>query len=376
MKILIITSIYPKNGSIQGVFVQEQARALSAKHQITVAHVFVDYEKFDPFFKSSISLEMDGAVNVYALRVSRSFPVYNQINFIYTAYSVLKNKLLPSAGFDCIHCHFSYPSGVIAAFLKRNFKFPILITEHSRLTAAYKTLFHKILSKYALRKSDEIIAVSSPLKYEIEAYVNRQVRVIYNHVDLSRFKIQKKKNNSKVDIGFLGGLYNDTKGLDLLLNAVSKLDFSNWILHVGGDGPLLKHYKEMAQKLGIETKCLFLGQINPENISYFYSNLDFFVVASRYETFGIVLIEAMASGLPVLATRCGGPESIVTPQVGLLIDKDNIDELNSGIKKIISMLNAFQAESIREYVSANFSSEILTEKLTELYLQSRIKAFS
>ena len=119
------------------------------------------------------------------------------------------------------------------------------------------------------------------------------------------------------NIGFLGGLGNNNKGLDLLINALSRLEKNTYKMHIGGNGLLKEKYMRLAELSGVDQSCVFYGEIPRDKIAGFYSNLDLFVLPSRYETFGIVLIEAMACGIPVIATRCGGPEEIVSKGTGL-----------------------------------------------------------
>jgi L-malate glycosyltransferase len=141
----------------------------------------------------------------------------------------------------------------------------------------------------------------------------------------------------------------------------------NFTFSIGGDGVLADQYKIMAHDLGISERCKFHGNIQRDGIAVFYSDIDIFVLPSRYETFGVVLIEAMACGIPVVATRCGGPEDIITAATGILIEKDNPEALAGAIIKISESPNSFNNIVIRKYVADNFSEGIFVEKVTNLY---------
>ena len=163
------------------------------------------------------------------------------------------------------------------------------------------------------------------------------------------------------------------KGLDLLLRAVSLLQRKDFVLHIGGDGILLDSFKSMAKDLGIDQICNFYGEISRSGISDFFSKLDLFVLPSRYETFGIVLIEAMACGLPVIATKCGGPEEIVTPLSGILIQKESVEELKKAIEKISENLETYDKEAIRKYADENFGQGVFIERISKLYQEIILK---
>ena len=93
-----------------------------------------------------------------------------------------------------------------------------------------------------------------------------------------------------------------------------------------------------------------------------------FVLPSRYETFGIVLIEAMACGIPVIATKCGGPEEIVTDETGLLIEKDNPEELALAIKNIWANPGKYNKQTIRKYSADKYGQSVFAEKISALYM--------
>lgn len=97
-----------------------------------------------------------------------------------------------------------------------------------------------------------------------------------------------------------------------------------------------------------------------------YRGADAFVLASRMETFGVVYIEAMAAGLPVIATICGGPEDFVTPETGLLIEKENTDALAGAMAEMIRRTD-FDSDAVARYARENFSPSVIAEKLTSVY---------
>jgi len=368
MNILVITHTYPESiNSWRGSFVKEQVKWLSTVHNLTVVYfknekaISVDATGY------SVSKSVTGNLTEYTLTIRKTLPVVNQFIFLFRTYQFIKNKILTDFKPDLIHSHLLFPGGFIATLLQQRINIPNIITEHSRIKTYFRSRGHKILVNYTLRKANKIVAVSNSLKEEINSYFPRQVSVIHNIVDVSKFKLNGEGDDGILNIGFLGGLGNNNKGLDILLKSVSLPGTKNFFLHIGGSGLLKNDYIKMSQELGIESKCKFYGEISHSEIPEFYSALDLFVLPSRYETFGIVLIEAMACGMPVIATRCGGPEEIVSEATGILISRENAEELGNAIELIADNLHFYKRDIIRKYVEENFGQKVFLERINNLY---------
>jgi glycosyltransferase involved in cell wall biosynthesis len=367
MNILLLTHSYPdKKNSWRGSFVRDQAKALSKDNVVIVVYFSIDYDHFRPFASPELSKNINGSLTEYTLTVKRSFPVYNQLNYLFHTYRVIKREILSSFNPDIIHSHLVYPAGFLGTILQRRMKIPGVITEHSRISNYFRSWFHRKCVSFSLMKASGLVAVSESLKTEIVNMSERPVTVIYNFVDVAGFNMVSH-HESIINIGFLGGLGNNNKGLDLLINAISRLDKDSYRLHIGGKGKLMEKYMRFAEESGIDQSCIFYGEIPREQIAEFYSKLDLFVLPSRYETFGIVLIEAMACGIPVIATRCGGPEEIVSKNTGLLIAKESIPQLAEALKFMTENLGSFDKETIRNYAADKFGQKMFIEKTSRLY---------
>ena len=369
MNILLLTHSYPDaNNSWQGIFIKKQAEVIALNHKVIVVYFRVDYSDFSPFAKYSFSKNSEGNLTEYEVTIKRSYPVITQLKYLSNTYRFIENEILANNQIDIIHSHLSYPAGFLGAILQRNKKIPNILTEHSRVTKYFRSWFHKQCVRYALKNSASVVAVSSLLKEEIIALYYRPVDIITNFVDIDKFELGKIKPNGDLNIGFLGELGSYNKGLDTLLKAISSLKDKHIILHIGGNGKLLYTFRDMAKQLGIEANCSFYGEILPADAPSFYSKLDMFVLPSRYETFGIVLIEAMACGIPVIATKCGGPEEIVTDETGLLIEKDNPEELALAIKNIWANPGKYNKQTIRKYSADKYGQSVFAEKISALYM--------
>lgn len=368
MTILILTHSYPDaSNRWRGVFVQEQAKALSTIHEIIVVYFKVDYTHFAPFSKYTFIKRKNQQITEYELTTGRSFPVINQLKYLLSAYSFIGKEILKNNKIDIIHSHLTYPAGFLGTIIFKRKNIPHVFTEHSSIRKYSRSYFHKLCIKYTLKNSPGIVCVSNALRGEILKVINRDLTVIHNVIDISKFRLAKPRTGKIINIGFLGSLENNNKGLDLLFKSVSYIKNYDILLHIGGKGILLDSYIKMSDDLGIIGNCRFYGGILPEKVADFYSELNIFVLPSRHETFGIVLVEAMASGLPVIATKCGGPEEIITPSTGLLISTENVGELTEAITFMSGNLQLYDRAVIRNYVNNTFGYKVFLNKISSVY---------
>ena len=124
---------------------------------------------------------------------------------------------------------------------------------------------------------------------------------------------------------------------------------------------------EMAKKLGVENNVEFVGIKTPLEVAKYMRESALLVLPSRAETFGAVLIEALACGTPVVATRCGGTEDIVNDSVGKLVPKENAEALADAIVEVAAQRHNFNSVELRDYALTNFAWEQIARKTIDLY---------
>jgi glycosyltransferase involved in cell wall biosynthesis len=138
-------------------------------------------------------------------------------------------------------------------------------------------------------------------------------------------------------------------------------------LLIVGDGPMRQELEKLSQSLQLTEKVDLLGYQSRDELSETYNKCHAFVLSSHRETFGVVLIEAMSCGLPVLSTRCGGPESIITDtQLGELTDISS-EEICKGMEHVYSRQSTYNAAAIRTFAINNFSGPAVAKKLSDIY---------
>jgi glycosyltransferase involved in cell wall biosynthesis len=134
---------------------------------------------------------------------------------------------------------------------------------------------------------------------------------------------------------------------------------------LAGDGPLRKQLEQLSTTLGINDRVEFVGPIPREKACEFFQEIDAFVHPSRYETFGIVLVEALSTGRPVIATRCGGPNDIIRSEDGILVDVDDADGLSEAMRDMIGM--EWDTQPMRDGVVARYTKAAIRGQLLDIY---------
>ncbi|MFX9385106.1 glycosyltransferase, partial [Acinetobacter baumannii] len=163
---------------------------------------------------------------------------------------------------------------------------------------------------------------------------------------------------------------NKNKKVDLIIRAFAKalMQQPNLKLKIGGDGPERINLENLVQELNISHAVTFLGLLSREEVRVRINKASAFILGSDYETFGVVVVEALALGKPVISTKCGGPESIIQPEVGYLVEKNSIDEMAEAIIDLYNNYDNYQAENIRKYCERSFSEQAVVGQLQNLYL--------
>ncbi|WP_299755469.1 glycosyltransferase [uncultured Pontibacter sp.] len=275
---------------------------------------------------------------------------------------------------DAIHAHVGFPAGMIAMEVARITKKPYCITEHMG-PFPYPLVQNKdgmLSASHRQPYSEAVVnvAVSSYQAELMERQGIRNVVVIPNFVDEDVFVPSPIKATPKEPFTFFALSYiAPNKGTDLLLYAAQKLLDAkiDVLLRIGGDGPFLNTCKHIASTLGIEANIVWLGDVGREDALREFQSCDAFVLPSQYESMGIVFVEALACGKPIIATKCGGPESTVTPFNGILVDKNNIEELTQAMQSLITNYQKYDSLQIRQDFLNRFSTQAVAPQLLNLY---------
>ena len=375
VRVLVLAGWYPNSrNTVKGVFVQEQALALQEAGLETI--VFYPFD--EEVAPGKTAAERKDGLQVYRANSNQGRNPYWARICSYGRTLRIIRQLVARHRPDIIHVHVGYPAAIIAWLYTRYAPIPYVITEHMSYLQDYVAKWqHRVLLKAAFERAALVLPVSRSLQDQIRNFGwKTSLRVVPNVVDIDLFQLNAQPGaqrlpSAALKILFVGGMEEtQVKGLNYLLPAFAQVvrKIPRQVeLHLIGDGPRRQHYQNMAEELGISSCCTFYGQIEHQAMPAYYSQSDFLVLSSLKETFGCVLVEAMASGKPVVATACGGPEDIVTEEVGLLVKPGDIEALTQGILRMIASLPAYRPEVIREYARQKYSRAVIAQTMREIY---------
>ena len=275
---------------------------------------------------------------------------------------------------DVVHCHIAVPATWAAALLKPMLGAPLVLTENS-------SEFHTWLArpgihwmaKRGMYGADLVIAVSEGQKQRIEKTFPRVKRlcVIPNIVDTSRFAptpIPTAQNGYR--LLFVGLLSTDQKGLHILLQALALIRQNTGVklqVDIVGDGALRPQYEAQARELSIAEILVFHGLRSHDEVARLMRECHAFVLPSLHEAAPLVIIEAHASGRPVIATRCGGPEYMVDETNGLSVEPGKAEPLAAAITDVLAHLDRYDPRQIANAATNRYGYDTITNMITEAY---------
>ena len=272
---------------------------------------------------------------------------------------------------DVIHVQ-SIGVGVPAYLAKLFMRKPYVVWGHG-FDVYFPWRFKKIIAKIVIKNADVVIALSENMRDKIKEIYRRDIKIIPNGIDMELFRDESEHsihNNDKKLILFVGSL-RPVKGVIYLIEAMNiiRQDIPEVRLLIVGDGEDKKKLTEFVEKSDLKKYVHFAGKIENEKIPAYMAKSDVFVLPSLSEGFGIVVIEAMASGLPIIATNVGGlPDIIKDGENGFLIQPKRPEEIAKKINII------FKNDKLREKIRKNnkekskkYSWNIIAKDLEDIY---------
>ncbi|MDQ7025364.1 MAG: glycosyltransferase [Anaerolineae bacterium] len=275
---------------------------------------------------------------------------------------------------DILHGHSILYGGYLAAYIGQRRKIASLVTEHSSLflTSGYQ-LGHQPFIRYTLSHVDKVLAVGESLVRALQVYnPHINVDIIGNVVDTNLFVPPSTLPPPVPFIISIFGRLDHNKAQNLLLQAFAQaLKGKDAQLHIVGDGQMRKQYERLCSQLALGSQVTFFGQLPREAVIRMMQESHVVVSSSTIETFGVTLIEAMACGKPVIATRSGGPEYFIDDSDGLLVPSGDVESLAQAMLTMYVQHSQYDAQDIRARCIARFSEEAIAQQLETLYEELR-----
>ena len=382
LKILIYSHLFPNNMEpMKGIFVLERVRFLKQYCEIKVVAPIPYFPKIKFFkrwnkFSQIPKKEIIEGVEVFhprfihfPKRIFRKYIGY----WMYLLSKKLLRRIYTEWKFDLIHAHFIIYSGQAVYNFCKGKSIPYLLTEHYSkisLDLSKESIYRNIYEKVFFN-SQKIIVVSERLNQTIKSnFPNlNKIKYLPNGVDIGKFVFHEKsidKNNPKlISIGNLV----ETKGYQYLIEAVKILREKNILCHLNiiGEGKFRKNLETIIADNSLQNQIELVGYVPNNEIQKYFDQADIYVHPSLFESFGVVVIEAMSTGKPVVVTKSGGPEYIVPDEFGIKVQKENSEELASALENMISNYESYNQKKISDYIKNTFSYDIISKQIYQVY---------
>lgn len=395
MKVLLINH-FPLEGSGSGIYTKNIALSLVEKgHQVCIIMPAnkkinnLDNIKLHPvYFKNKEKIDNQLAFNFpcFTTHPYSSKTFYDltdtELKQYKQAFTTAIKEEVELFKPDIIHSNHLW----ILSNIATNFNIPLVVTVHGTDLIGYnKTnkFDEEILE--LLSKSKKIITVSKNnyelLNKKFDNINDKTVlipngfnnKVFYKH-DFNKRKVLRKLNineDYKNIVTYVGKLV-EVKGVDVLLKAASIYQNNETLTLIVGEGVLLENLKELSEKLKLKN-IVFIGNQSQDTLREIYNISDIVVVPSRSEAFGLVVIESLACGTPVIGSKVGGIPDIINNKLGILFDSENYVALSNDIQDIINNNISFDSNYIAKYVRDKYSQDKYINKVIKIYKRAKKK---
>jgi len=404
MNILLIPSWYPGPGHpLSGIFFKESAVSIGrVKPDWKIAVAVWGQRRYtlslrDPFRTAAVLADFLLA----KIRAKRHFLLPNVCEYRLPAIEWTKRwkqgnikgqeqacgRIMQRAARDfgaieLIHAHVAFPGGWIAMRLSQRFRLPYIVTEHMgdfpfiEFRNADGSIKEAITEP--LRRARALVAVSPSQAERIAGRGFPRPRVIPNMIDGEVFKPRASGGKKPGRFAFFSlaalrtgkGIQDLLKAAAILLHGLDDAAKNSVEFRIGGGGEEAEDLKAMGRELGIDPWLHWLGPLNRNQALEMFRDCDCFVLPSHLESFGMALLEALACGKPAIATRCGGPESMVTPENGILLPVKEPAALARAMASMLRGAERFDGAAIRRQCLERFSKETVTRQIEALYREA------
>lgn len=359
--ILFISSWYPnRNNPTHGIFNRYFADAAALYDQISVLHV-CSHEQLKSDFECVESIE-NGilSMTVYYRKVNSRFPIISHLlkrKKVLQAFDLGYQQLMQKVSKpDLIQLNVVLPMGLGAYHLSQKHKIPYVVNENWSGYCAedgnYRGFLMKYLTQKIIRSAKKIMPTSNYLKEAMLAQgLSGDYEVVPNVVNVQRFKPLQEIPHAKTKLIHISSLNDREKNVSGLIRAfASALQLNQELeLNIVGEGVDKVLYQNMVTELGITEHVNFIGRLMADDLVKVINANDALIMFSNYETFSLVIIEAFACGKPVITSNAGAIASYMKPELGIMVDKNNEDQLKEAILNFTKRKSTFDKKTDPEF---------------------------
>ncbi len=374
MNVLVIPSWYPTGyDKLMGIYHKEFCEALSKRTNIQINMLFIDRrllkEPLKYLFMKKNLITKEKGYTVYTkrmLNVERLSSNWQLKRYTKVLDKAFKKYLENNPKPDVLHAMVTLPAGYATCVLGKKYNIPVVITEHASYYQIFFSGKNKKYGDYALKNS-YFTAVSEYMLGNLPKSVKGKV-VLHNLVDTEAFKTKRSKVKGLRLIEVCA--FRNGKRIEDLLAALKLIidygKIKDVKLTLIGDGFLEEFYKTKCHELKLDNYVDFVGRKTKEEIAEYLSASNIYVMPSSVETFGIPGIEALASGIPIVSTKSGGPEEYIDDTCGKLVEVGDVKALADAIMDVYHNLDNYDIKHLRG-IASKYSAKSVTDTAIKIY---------
>lgn len=384
LKVLFLASWYPSRvHPVSGIFIKRHIETIARFCDAAALYVVADPNLNDKTYEVEYAEENTiRTIRVYYRLKDFKISAITQLIWVvrYIIGGCIGLRMIKSKfGWPgIVHLNVVEPAGVFALLLKRLKGIPYIVTEHwsGYLPAdgSYdkKGLLRKLrrfITRLTIKQAEAVTTVSSSLKDAMLKHgLKNNYFVVPNIVDTDLFHPSGSTGTNSTKTILHVSLLSQEKNIPGILRAIKKLSLirRDFELHIIGND-LEKRLEYLAGELELEGLVFFHGLMPSDKVADHMRRADFFLMFSNYENSPCVILEAMASGLPVIATNIGGIPEHITSENGILVQPADESGLVSAIMNMLDNLHVYDGKRIRQYALSHFSSQVVAKQFKEIY---------
>lgn len=365
--VLVLSLLFPDNKDIsRGIFVLDYMKSLKGKYNFIFINLRLSHSSSVVIQNTDLHTQIIFQQKlIFSKWISYLLAILFMQRYIKREYNNI----------DLIHTHESLILGFLAARLKKYYKAPLIVSEHtgpfSKMTRNFAV---KRICQIVYKKSDFILPVSYHTYKEIKdsGFIINKFNILGNPVDTNTFNISNIKNDSK-DLYFIfSSNLSSYKNCYKTLIAFESLltEYADWKFIIIGDGEEMNKIREkLNSSLSLSERVYLLGKCDRKTISDYMAKSRFFVLPSEHESFCISYCEALAAGLPIIAGKNTGPLDYLKEEHGVLLEKINQETIRQALVFMFKNYYRYDSHSLRKIIEDSYSLSNFGDKLGSLYEQ-------
>lgn len=375
---LIVPAWYPTAANpLTGIFVQKHVQLISTFVKCIVLYAV---PAAGANFPQQLKKETGEAIEFTFYYKPQRIRLLNQLAQMAALWRGYNHIVAEYGKPAVIHNHIVFPAGYFAWAVSKLQNIPLLITEHwsgyCPADGRYERLsfLHKLITKAAFSRAKAVSVVSSFLKTSIQELglpnATSNVLITSNVLKDVPTPAANTFNPTRPKALFIGNLNDHEKNVSGLIEASTKVAqrFPGFTLTLIGGGNEKQLLEAKAATAGLlNTNIIFKGNVANSQLHEHYGAADFFILNSNFETFNIAAAEALMHGLPVVSTRCGGPEEFVNESNGMLTEVNNPAKLAEAVIRLIENYNLYNRAAIAGQMRGSYSNRVVTEQFKKMY---------